>query len=301
LSPNPRDRLDPIAAGAITLFCATWAFQQVVIKVANADISPAFQCGVRSLGALILLLGWSLLRGIPLFQRDGTLVAGLIAGLMFGTEFALIYWALVFTEVARSIIFLYTAPFFVALGAHLFLPNEPIRRVQVVGLLSAFAGVVLAVSDGLTLPTPYALIGDAMMLVAAALWAATTILIKATKLARIVPEKTLAYQLAVSGVMLTVLAPLFGEAGILAPTPLVFWALAYQIVIVAFASYLGWFVLVRIYPATALSAFTFLTPLFSMMFGATLLGERVSPLLLAALGLVAFGIWLVNRPPPRPV
>src|ERR1700674_5204230 len=272
-----RDRLDPVAMATITALCALWAFQQVTIKVANTGISPAFQCGLRSLGAIVLLLGWSRLRGIPLFQRDGTLVAGLIAGAMFAAEFALIYWSLVFTEVARSTVFLYTAPFFVALGAHLFVPGECIRRMQLVGLICAFAGVVLAVSDGLSLPTTRALIGDAMMPVAAMLWAGTTIVIKATKLARIAPEKTLAYQLAVSGVALTVLAPLFGELGFFSPTPIV---------------------LVRIYPATRLSAFTFLTPVFSVSFGALLLGERVSALLIAALALVAFGIWLVNRPEP---
>jgi len=293
-----RDRLDPVAMATITVLCALWAFQQITIKVANTGISPAFQCGLRSLGAIVLLLGWSRLRGITLFQRDGTLVAGLIAGAMFATEFALIYWSLVFTEVARSTVFLYTAPFFVALGAHRFVPGERIRRMQLVGLICAFAGVVLAVSDGLSLPTAHALIGDAMMLVAAILWAATTVVIKATKLARIAPEKTLAYQLAVSGIALTLLAPLFGELGFFSPTPIVLGSLAFQIVIVAFASYLGWFMLVRIYPATRLSAFTFLTPVFSVSFGALLLGERVSALLIAALALVAFGIWLVNRPEP---
>lgn len=291
-----RDRLDPIAMATLTVFCALWAFQQVAIKVANAGISPAFQCGLRSFGALLLLLGWAAWRRIPLFERDGTLFAGLVAGAMFAAEFAFIYWGLEFTEVARSVLFLYTAPFFVAIGAHLFLPAEPIRRAQIVGLLSAFAGVALAVSDGLTLPTARALIGDAMMLMAGALWAATTIVIKATPLARIAPEKTLAYQLAVSGAALTLLAPLFGEIGIFSPTPLVVASLAYQIVIVAFASYLGWFVLVRIYPATRLAAFTFLTPVFAVGFGALVLHERVSALLIAALALVAFGIWLVNRP-----
>src|ERR1700694_4356321 len=114
---TPRDRLDPVATATITVLCALWAFQQVTIKVANTGISRCFQCGLRSLGAIILLLGWAAWRRIPLFQRDGTLFAGLVAGAMFAAEFALIYWSLEFTEVARSVLFLYTAPFFVAIGA----------------------------------------------------------------------------------------------------------------------------------------------------------------------------------------
>lgn len=290
------DRLDLFGSAATVTLCALWALANVAIKVANAGISPAFQSGLRSLGALMLLYLWMLLRRNPLFAKDGTLGVGLAAGAMFAAEFALIYWALVYTDVARGLIILYTTPFFVALGAHFFVPGETMHQRQVVGLAAAFAGIVIAFSDGLTLPSWRAVIGDTMMLGAAALWAATTVLIKGSKLARIDPAKTLAYQLAVSGIVLTPFALLLGERGIFDPTPLVMGSLAFQIVIVAFASYLVWFALIRIYPASTLSAFTFLTPLFALVFGAALLGERVSAALVVSLVLVAFGIWLVNRP-----
>jgi drug/metabolite transporter (DMT)-like permease len=293
---SPKDRLDPLATAATSLLCALWGFQQVTIKIANSAISPGFQSGLRSLGALLLLLLWCAVRGIPLFAPDGTLIAGLAAGVMFAAEFALIYWSLVFTEVARSILFLYTAPFFVALGAHFFVPGERIWSLRIAGLLCAFAGVVLALFDGLSLPSSRAIVGDGMMLLAAVLWAATTVVIKASALARVDPAKTLAYQLAVSAVALIALAPLFGEKGIIALTSVALAAMAYQVIVVAFASYLAWFGLMRTYPASTLSAFTFLTPLFAMIFGATLLHERVSWALAAALVFVAFGIWLVNRP-----
>jgi drug/metabolite transporter (DMT)-like permease len=290
------DRLDAFGSAATLVLCALWALGNVAIKVTNAGISPAFQSGLRSLGALALLFLWSSLRKNSLFGRDGTLGVGIAAGAMFAAEFALIYWALVYTDVARGLIILYTAPFFVAIGAHFFVPGERLHRRQVVGLLAAFSGIVVAFWDGLTLPSWRALIGDSMMLAAAALWGATTVLVKGSALARIDPAKTLAYQLAVSGVALTIGAMLLGERGIFDPTPLVVYSLAFQIVIVAFASYLVWFALIRIYPASTLSAFTFLTPLFALLFGALLLGERVSVALVVSLVLVAFGIWLVNRP-----
>jgi drug/metabolite transporter (DMT)-like permease len=198
------------------------------------------------------------------------LIAGLAAGVMFAAEFALIYWSLVFTEVARSILFLYTAPFFVALGAHFFVPGERLWSLQIAGLLCAFAGVVLALFDGLSLPSSRAIVGDGMMLLAAVLWAATTVVIKGSALARVDPAKTLAYQLAVSAVALIALAPLFGEKGIIALTPVALASMAYQVIVVAFASYLAWFGLMRTYPASTLSAFTFLTPLFAMIFGGNL-------------------------------
>jgi drug/metabolite transporter (DMT)-like permease len=280
---------------AMVALTASWGFQQVAIKVTNDAVSPAFQSGLRCAGALVLLLIWCRIRNIPLFERDGTLVAGLIVGFLFASEFAFIYWALVFTDVARSILFLYAAPFVVAIGAHFLIPNERMGMAQAIGLLCAFAGLVLAVRDSLSLPSATALIGDLMMLLAAVLWAATTLIIKTTSLAKIHPAKTLAYQLGMTALFVPG-ALLAGESGITKFSGLVAASLAYQIVIVAFASYLAWFALVRTYPASTLSTFTFLSPLFAMLSGAYFLNEPVSPLLWIALTLVAFGIWLVNRP-----
>lgn len=292
------DRLDVFATLAMVALTASWGFQQVVIKVTNNAVSPAFQSGLRCAGALILLLIWCRIRKIPLLERDGTLVPGLIAGVLFAFEFAFIYWALVFTDVARSILFLYTAPFVVAVGAHFLLSNERIGIAQGVGLICAFAGLALAVQDSLSLPSATALIGDLMMLAAAVLWGATTLLIKATSLARIHSAKTLAYQLAVA-VLLMPGALLAGERGITRFDGAVAASLAYQIVVVAFASYLAWFALVRIYPASTLSVFSFLSPLFAMLSGAYFLNENVHPILWVSLALVAFGIWLVNKPRSR--
>ncbi len=292
------DRLDIFATLAMVVLTASWGFQQVAIKVTNDAVSPAFQSGLRCAGAFLLLLIWCRIRNIPLLQRDGTLVPGLIAGFLFATEFVFIYWALVFTDVARSILFLYASPFVVAIGAHFLLPNERMGVAQIAGLLCAFAGLALAVRDSVSLPSATALIGDLMMLVAAVLWAATTLIIKKSSLATIHPAKTLAYQLGMTALLVPG-ALLVGEKGITRFDGLVASSLLYQIVIVAFASYLAWFALVRTYPASTLSAFTFLSPLFAMLSGAYFLNEQVHPILWVSLALVAFGIWLVNKPRVR--
>jgi drug/metabolite transporter (DMT)-like permease len=289
------DRLDFFAALAVVALTASWGFQQVAIKVTNDAISPAFQSGLRCAGAFLLLLVWCYVRGIKLFERDGTLIPGLIVGFLFASEFVFIYWALVYTDVARSILFLYASPFVVALGAHFLLPNERMGIAQVAGLLCAFGGLVLALRDSLSVPSSTALIGDMMMLVAAILWAVTTLVIKKTSLIKIHSAKTLAYQLGVTALFMPG-ALLAGESGITKFDGLVAASLAYQIVVVAFASYLVWFALMRSYPASTLSTFTFLSPLFAMLSGAYFLNERVNPLLWVALALVAFGIWLVNKP-----
>ena len=72
-----------------------------------------------------------------------------------------------------------------------------------------------------------------------------------------------------------------------------------QTLVGAFASYLAWMWLLRHYPATKLSSFTFLTPVFALVFGVALLGEPLTVQLVLALAGVAVGIVLVNRKPAR--
>jgi drug/metabolite transporter (DMT)-like permease len=297
---NPRTHLDAQAAGLLTVFCAIWGVQQVAIKVALAGLSPLMQSSLRSLGALILVLAWTLLRRVPLWRSDGTLAGGLLAGLLFSSEFALLYGALTFTTASRGVIFLYTAPFFVALGAAWLLPHERPRRAQWMGLGLAFFGVLALFGENLLRPAGTAWIGDLMMLGAAMLWAATTLTIKASRLATAAPEKTLLYQLAVSVVLLPLTAIALGQTNSLDAgrlTATVLTSLAFQIVVVATFSYLGWFWLIRHYPATRLAAFSFLTPVFGVMAGGLLLNEPMTPAIWLALGLVGGGIFIANRPP----
>jgi drug/metabolite transporter (DMT)-like permease len=137
-------------------------------------------------------------------------------------------------------------------------------------------------------------VGDLCGLVAAFLWASTTVLIRATSLARTSATKTLAYQLAVSAVVLLLASFLLGEKGVTAVNGLVLASLAYQGVIVAFASYLAWFWLLTRYLAARLSVLSFLTPLFGMLSGVVFLSEPLSAYFALAALLIAAGIALVN-------
>ena len=279
----------------MVVLCLCWGLNQVGIKIANAGFSPIFQAGLRSVGACILLWLWMRWRGIPLFRRDGSLWVGILVGLLFAGEFLFLYWGLVHTGASRAVLFLYTAPFIVALGVHFLVPGEQLRGLQVIGLLAAFGGVVLAFGDSLRLPSGEELYGDALCFIGAVFWGLSTVLVKASRLALLSPSKTLLYQLVVSAVVLLAASAAIGEPGVTDPTLLMFACLAYQIVVIAFISYLTWFWLISRYPASRISAFSFLTPLFGLAAGAILLAEPVTSLLLLAMLLVAAGIYLVNR------
>jgi drug/metabolite transporter (DMT)-like permease len=284
-----------VPAAILLLCCGVWGLNQVAIKISLAGVSPLFGAGLRSLVAAALLWLWCRLRGERLFVRDGTAPHGLLIGLFFTAEFICIYAGLGFTTASRSVIFLYSAPFFVALGAHLFIPGERLTVARSVGLTVAFAGLCLAFADGLALPSRWALLGDALELGGGFFWGATTVAVKMQSDGRLTPRRTLFYQLSVSAVGLIGLAAVWGEPGFTHPTPLALAALAYQAVIVAFVSYLIWFWLLQRHPASGLASFAFWTPLFGVLSGWLLLGDRLSGNLGAAAGLVAAGIYLVNR------
>ena len=285
------------------VLCAVWGFQQVAIKSAIPALPPVFQAGLRSAIATVLVWGWARARGTPLFRDDGTLGAGLLAGLLFAGEFICIFLGLTMTSASRMAVFLYTAPCFTAIGLHWFTPGERMRRKQWLGIAVAFAGTALAFADDFAHPGAadahamfIGLAGDALGVLGGVMWAATTVLVRSTTLAHASASKALFYQLAVSAVILLALAAALGQTRIHAVTPVALMALGYQAVVVAFASYLTWFWLLTRYMASRLSVFSFLTPLFGVTFGVLLLGDAFSSRFLGAVVLVLAGIALVNAP-----
>jgi drug/metabolite transporter (DMT)-like permease len=291
-APRP---LDAPAVTVIVLLCLSWGFNQVAVKLAVHDIPPLIQSAIRSCGAALIVAAWMQARGLSFDVRDGTLVPGIVAGALFGLEFLLIYRGLVWTTATRAVLFIYMAPFFVALGARWFLPGERLGPSQWLGLALSFAGVVVAIGTPHPAADRWEMVGDVMIVGAAAAWGATTLVIKASALARTSPEKTLLYQLVVSAPLLGLAALAFGERMDAAPSALALGALAYQTLWVGGVTFGVWFALIMRYSASRVSAFTFLTPLFGVAAGHMVLGEPIGVAFAAAIVLVVAGLVLVNR------
>src|ERR1700692_3750201 len=288
----------PLAPGAVALMlmlCVSGGFNQIAVKLALPDIPPMLQATIRSSGALVVLFLIARLRGVKLFERDGTLRSGLFAGLLFGLEFVMIYRGLLLTSASRAVVFLYTAPFFVALGSYVFL-GERLRASQWGGLGLGFCGVALAI--GVPQPNVDAnvLLGDLLIVAGGALWAATTLIVKATALIKAPAEKGLGYQVALSIPILGFAAWISGERVTHVPGPLSLALLAYQSFWVVGLTFLLWFALVKTYSASKLSAFTFITPLFGVVASYFIMHDTLTLAFGAAALLVIAGLYLVNRP-----
>jgi drug/metabolite transporter (DMT)-like permease len=283
------------AIAVMTLLCLSWGFNQIAVKLALPDIPPLMMATLRSTGGLLVVLLVARLRGVDIFTRDGTLKAGVFAGLLFALEFVVIYRGLVWTSATRAVVFLYVAPFVVAFGSFRLL-GERLGPSQWAGLALSFAGVALAIGVPQAGVDTQVLLGDLLTVIGGILWAATTIVVKLTPLLRVPAEKTLAYQLAVSIPILGLSSLAFGERLTAMPGHVALISLAYQTFWVVGLTFLFWFMLVRSYSASKLSAFTFITPLFGVAAGYYVMHDPITPAFAGAAVLVIAGLILVNRP-----
>lgn len=294
-----------LSAGVVLTMLALallWGTNMAMVKLAAGELPPIFQAGLRSALAAACLWGWMRYRKIPAFPGRGVTGHGLVLGCMFGLEFGLLYPGMILTSVARSYLLLYTAPFFVAVGAHLWLPGDRLTRLKTAGLLLAFAGLVVLFAQGLGGFSARELIGDALSLLAGALWGATTLYLKHFVAQRALAVQTLFHQLFFSAPPLLLASFILENPAAANMTGFGAFSMFYQAVIVAFISYLAWFVLILRHPASLVQAFTFFTPLAGVLIsGLLILHEPVSLRLVLALTLISLGLVLVNRPARPPI
>jgi drug/metabolite transporter (DMT)-like permease len=280
----------------LLLLALTWGANMAVIKLGARELAPLFMAGLRSAVASVCLYIWLKAKGIKVFPSTNVLVHGMVIGLLFGSEFALIYVGLQYTLASRTYVLVYTAPFFVALGAHFFLKGDRLNASKMLGLILAFVGVVSLFMKDLGSFSISALPGDLMALAAGALWGATTVYLKKYLSHRTLPLQTLFYQVFFSAAPLFLMSIVFEDPIISGFSFVTGFSVFYQCIIVAFLSYLVWFELIHRYPVSLLHAFSFFTPVFGVFLsGALIMGELISPRLVVALSLVSLGMVVVNR------
>jgi drug/metabolite transporter (DMT)-like permease len=293
-----RQPLDSTATATMLALCLIWSVQQVALKAVANEIAPMMQIALRSGVAALLVAGLMRWRGEAFVWTAWR--AGALVGLLFALEFVFVGEALRHTSAAHTVVFLYTAPIFAALGLHWKLPAERLARIQWLGIALAFAGVATAflgpqaaaVADTRSAGAD-ALLGDLLALLGAASWGATTVVIRSTALSQTQPTQTLLYQLLCAFALLMALSGLFGQFAFQF-SPRVWASLAFQSVVVSFISFLTWFWLLRKYLASRLGVFSFLTPVFGVLLGVWLLDEPIEPRFVLGAAMVLGGILVVS-------
>lgn len=294
-----KNSIDAFGAFVLVYFSMAMGLNQSLVKLVNVGLSPIFQAGLRSAFAFAPILIFALVTRKRLSLSDGSLVPGILCGVLFSLEFMLLFVALDYTSVSRASIFFYTMPVWVTLGAHFLIPGDRLTAAKLCGLALSVAGVTLALSGGRVVDeSGLALRGDLMCLLAAMHWAAIALIARTTPLSRATPEMQLLYQLAVSAPILLGVAALGGDTvRALAPAHLAIFA--FQVLAVVCVGFLSWFWVLSIYPAAQMASFGFLAPVFGVGFGWLIFDDPLTWRVGGALALVGAGIVLVNRR-PRP-
>ena len=295
---NKKDRIDAFGAGLLVGQSMLLGLNQVLIKIVNTGLAPVFQAGLRSVVATFPILIFAIVTRKRLSITDGSLVPGIFCGILFASEFILLFMALDYTTVSRATVFFYTMPFWVALVAHFLIPGERLTVLRVAGLVLALCGVAWALLGENATAGRYGFYADIACLFGAMFWAGIALLTRLTRFRNATPVMQLLYQLAVSSVILMPAAPLFG--GLVRDfTPMIGGIFAFQVLVVVGVGFLVWFWVLSIYPTSDMASFGFLTPLFGVSFGWLILDEQVSIALIGGLAMVSVGIVLINRKPKR--
>lgn len=289
-----KEYLDSKAIIILMILTLIWGSGYTAIKYSNQGVSPIFTSLVRSIIASICGVIYCLRKGERLFHTDIMLFHGFMVGLLFGLEFACLYFGMLYTDAARSVVFVYLSPFVVAVGAHFFLKGDRLTFLKAVGLALAFMGVVIVFHGKPKMAKPTMFIGDILEIMAAFFWAATTLYIKRFMAEKIHPINTFLYQLVFSIPILLLISVILEPQWIYRIDPYIIASILYQSVIIAFLSYFVWFKLIHTYSVSRLSAFTFFTPVFGVLFGTIFLGEEFTYSLMVGLPMVCIGIFLVN-------
>jgi len=289
-----KEKIDSIGALALIVFSGMMGLNQVMIKIVNDGLQPVFQAGLRSILAFFIVYAYASYCKNKINITDGSLIPGVIAGIFFGFEFILLFLALDYTTVGRASIMFYCMPVWVTIAAHFLIPNERISIIRVIGLSSAFLGMYWALSDSSN--NTDALIGDIMCIIGSVLWAGIVLLARLSNLKKSSPEMQLIYQLAVSTFILIPAAFLFGPF-IRELEVFHLFLFFIQVVGVVSFGFVLWFWVLSIYPASDMASFSFLAPVFGVIFGWLILDEKISIAVVGSLLLVSLGIMLMNWKP----
>ena len=287
-----RKPLDIQASSLMILLCMIWGIQQIIIKIAAPDISPMMQIAIRSgLAVLLIFPLIKLNQGKHLYSKE-YLLPGIWLGILFSVEYIFVAEALRYTSASHTVVLLYTAPIFVALGLNWKVPSEKLSNIQWGGIFLAFLGIVLSFirsNSSSDIDFSRMIYGDFLALLGGVTWALTTISLRLTKLSEVPPTQTLFYQLLGAFIILLPIAYCMGQTTI-QWTAVTIWSMVFHIFIMSLFSLILWFWLLKNYLANALGVFSFLTPIFGIVF----LHEHIELNFILGSLLVMCGIFIVS-------
>lgn len=283
----------------LVLLAAIWGSSFMFIKIAVVTVPPATMTAMRMITATAVLLPVALAAGASL-RFSPRLIGLLCLAAAFGNAmpFTLIAWGQRHIDSGLAAITMGAMPLYTLVLAHLFTDDEKFNRVKLAGVLFGFVGIIVLIG-----PEKLLLMGDAtvgQLAVAGGGLCYATNAIVTKRITGLPRYATVASVLSASVAMMFPVAsasdfglqPLsvFRDASWLSVGAVVVMG----IVQTALATVLM-FQLIGRAGATFFSQLNFLVPLFGVVLGALVLGERPGVNAWVALALIFTGIAVARR------
>ncbi|MDQ1318329.1 MAG: hypothetical protein QG588_1989 [Candidatus Poribacteria bacterium] len=294
-SKESKNNITPKVLLLVLIVACLWGGNAVAMKVALRDMPPFILAGFRfAFGALIIWL-WSKFKNIDVKIQRQDVFSLIILSLLFAAQICTFNLGTKYTTAGRSSVLINVNPFFIAILAHFFIPNDRLSIRKVIGFILASLGIYVVFRDKIETSEPHVL-GDVIMLSSGFLFSILTIYTKKL-MQRMGVYKILLWQMVFGLVPFFGLSLIFERSAQHTVNLELIIALLYQGGLVASVAFIIWTTLLNRYNASKISAFLFATPLFGIGLSAIILHEAITIYLLAGALLVAVGIYVVNKCP----
>lgn len=285
----------------IVALCIIWGATWVVIKIGLGEAPPFFGAAFRFLLASVVLglMVWLGHRRIP--RERSTLFWVYFSGFfMYFGSYAATYWAEQYINAALAALIFASFPFFVAIGAHIHLPNERLTLLKILGLVVGFGGIVVIFGGGLSVPDPNAWWAMFVMLLSPLSSAFASIVVK-KHLTKEDPFVINFLQMTVGVIVLFALASSHENIGDFRWTLVSIAAVVFLSLFGSAFTFVSYYHLLKTMEATKLSLIAFVTPIVAAILGWLILGEQPTLATVVGAVLVFIGIWIVNVLAPKRV
>lgn len=284
----------PLGASFFTAFlCILFGANAVAIKISLTGLGVFTTAGLRFAIAALVLCLYAICTGKPLAIRRSLFGHMVMLSAIFFAQLSLFYFGQAKTTASHGTLISNILPFMVMLLANVFIPEEPLQRRKILGLVVGFAGVAVLFLENSAV-TGDVLQGDLLILTAVMIWSGQVVYLKRI-IGNFHPLQITLYPMAMAAPIFLISGFFFDSRMVETISAEVVQSMLYQIFVTASFGFVAWNTLISRFGATALHAFVFIMPISGVLLGIVLLGEPLTGNLIGAIVLVVTGLVLVNR------
>ena len=275
-----------------------WGTNLVIMRIGVGQFDPMVFVGIRLLMASLAFVAVYTFSGRRIIPTDRKLwfYATILGIFCTAIPMTAIVSSLTFQSSGVTALLITTAPAYISIAAHFFLPDERMTPRKVLGVLLALSGAALIVlrgESGLPDVSQGNPIGYVLVIAAMLFETAGTILIR-RRMQDFSSFDVTAVRLTVAGLTVLPVAILLRGIDLSQVTGSGWFSLVYAAFIGAFSAQILAFNITKRFGATAFSLTSYVIPVVAAITGVLWLDETITGWMMAGMVLIGGGILLIN-------